>query len=313
VYQQSPILEDNAYYPFGLTMAGISDKAIKTQYPTNKYRYNGKELQNQEFSDGTGLEEYDYGARFYDQQIGRWDGIDKLSEKYAPISPYCYTTDDPLSGIDPDGKDVIFVNDPNAAASIGGIPMGHGAVIIGNAQDGYYYYSLNGTGGTPHAFGDSKYPDVGTPLGNNPNIRALIKAADVVNPNEKHDFQRFVAIKTTPEEDKLMKDKAVKAASVEKYKVIGQSCLDVQKAAYDALVESRVGSGHNYIDFKLRQQYAPNNWIKQLPWTFDDLNDYIRGHGGSNYFQSPPKLIPIIIVLPLQNIAPPPNEKSQDQ
>jgi hypothetical protein len=38
-------------------MAGISDKSVKTQYATNEYRYNGKELQNQEFADGTGLKE----------------------------------------------------------------------------------------------------------------------------------------------------------------------------------------------------------------------------------------------------------------
>jgi hypothetical protein len=50
---------DGSYYPYGLTMAGISDKALKTQYIQNKYRYTGKELQSQEFSDGSGMEEYD--------------------------------------------------------------------------------------------------------------------------------------------------------------------------------------------------------------------------------------------------------------
>lgn len=103
-----PLLEETHYYPYGLTMAGIGSKTFGGI--ENRYKYNGKELQNNEFTDASGLELYDFGARLQDPQLGRWWQEDPLSEKRYWVTPYNYVQNNPIVRIDPNGLTDYTVN-----------------------------------------------------------------------------------------------------------------------------------------------------------------------------------------------------------
>lgn len=99
------VLQYADYYPFGMLHSRTT-----TLTDDNRRLYNGKEFQSETFNldatagDETLFDWYDYGARFYDPQIGRWHSVDPLAEGYYDYSPYCYVGNNPIKRIDPDGR-----------------------------------------------------------------------------------------------------------------------------------------------------------------------------------------------------------------
>ncbi|WP_165770639.1 DUF6443 domain-containing protein [Flavobacterium reichenbachii] len=109
------IIEENNYYPFGLKQLDRNNVInFLGNSSANKYKYNGKELQ-----DELQLNVYDYGARNYDPALGRWMNIDPLAEKMRGFSPYNYTFNNPMRYTDPDGMspyDVTLTGDKSKEA-----------------------------------------------------------------------------------------------------------------------------------------------------------------------------------------------------
>ena len=111
VSQNGVELQQSAYYPFGMSFMQTNSGS------DNKYLYNGKELQD-DLLGNTQLDWYDYGARMYDPQIGRWHCPDPLNQFY---SPYVYAANNPVVLIDPSGMFAFDHKDEPGDDAIRGI------------------------------------------------------------------------------------------------------------------------------------------------------------------------------------------------
>ena len=79
------LLSTHDYYPFGL----------EWQDGGYKYTYNGKEIDRE-----LGLNWHHYGKRMYDAVLGRFTGVDPISDQFPWVSTFNYAENEPVANID---------------------------------------------------------------------------------------------------------------------------------------------------------------------------------------------------------------------
>ena len=91
------VVQHLQYLPYGELF--VSQR--NTEEFDSRYKFTAKELDNET--------SYTYfGARYYDSELSGWLSVDQLSDKYPSLSPYCYTADNPVVLVDPNG---MFIGD----------------------------------------------------------------------------------------------------------------------------------------------------------------------------------------------------------
>jgi RHS repeat-associated protein len=101
VVEGTGVVESYDPEPWGLLMPG------RTLGSGTKEIFTGKERDVE-----SGLDYF--GARLYMPALGRWGSVDPMAGKYPQWSAYSYTLDNPVSSIDPTGRDTEVLNGAEA-------------------------------------------------------------------------------------------------------------------------------------------------------------------------------------------------------
>ena len=94
----SEVMQHIEYVPFGEVFIEERNNTWNTPY-----LFNAKE-----FDEETGM--YYYGARYYEPKLSLWISVDPSAEEKPWLTIYCYTRNNPIILVDPDGRDEWEIN-----------------------------------------------------------------------------------------------------------------------------------------------------------------------------------------------------------
>jgi RHS repeat-associated protein len=90
------------YAPFGMQMVGRTFDAAGS--PAYRYGFNGKENDSEVKGEGN---QQDYGMRIYDPRLGKFLSVDPLTKEYTFLTPYQFSSNRPIDGVDLDGMEYV--------------------------------------------------------------------------------------------------------------------------------------------------------------------------------------------------------------
>jgi RHS repeat-associated protein len=102
-YYEAVVASAQDYYPFGMAMPGR--KYTATGGGEYRYGFNGKE-NDKDISEGG----QDYGMRIYDARLGRFLSVDPITDRYPELTPFQFSSNRPIDGIDLDGKEYYSIH-----------------------------------------------------------------------------------------------------------------------------------------------------------------------------------------------------------